>query len=143
VRRARCCRLRRTTLRGMPCRVIRSERVPAMPEPQGDGAGRSREGWGRERSFHVVRHEWCHGMAPTGGSTRCRVADIKSKAKIVEVVAAKDVMEKELRQQAPPPAWLTPQLLLMLHPCALPPASTYLNHIAMPRWSRSYRATQT
>ena len=57
----------------------------------------------RERGFHVVRYECCQ---PTGDSTRCRVADIKSKAKIVEVVAAKDVMEKELRQQAPPPAWL-------------------------------------
>lgn len=57
----------------------------------------------RERSFHVVRYECCQ---PTGDSTRCRVADIKSKAKIVEVVAAKDVMEKELRQQALPPAWL-------------------------------------
>ena len=68
------------------------------------------------------------------------MADIKSKAKIVEVVAAKDVMEKELRQQAPP---LTPQLLLILHPCALPPAFTYLRHVAMPRWRQSYRATQT
>ena len=71
----------------------------------GDGMRGSKGSEGkRERSFHVVRHECCHGMAPTGGSTRCRVADIKSKAKIVEVVAAKDVMEKELRQQAPPPA---------------------------------------